>query len=188
MTINPADVNTGASAIAESTRKAVYRCKTATSLFRLCTVLMLENRKMRKQLDRLRILISNLAISEESDREPLRKSAEQLGECAAEWDRMHRTWVSEIAPRFPDYIPLINQFGSVIARQLGSVACMTEDIAETLALAASTRFVRLVNQEIEANPPGPVQSHKTAKTGIGELKFRDSKYLESGDGFPLSRE
>lgn len=167
MTINPADVNTRASAIAESTRKAVFRCKTTTNLFRLCMVLMLENRKMRKQLDRLRSLISNLTISEESDREPLRKSAEQLGECVAEWDRMHRTWASEIAPRFPDYIPLINQFGSVIARRLESVACMTEDIAETLALAASPRFVRLVNREIEANPPGPVLNH-TGKTGIGE--------------------
>lgn len=167
MTINPADVDTGASAIAESTRKVVFRCKTATSLFRLCTVLVLENRKMRKQLGRLRILVSNLTISEESDREPLRKSAERLGACAAEWDGMHRTWVAEIAPRFPDHIPLIDRIGSVIAGRLEAIACMTEDIAETLALAGSDPFVRLVNQEIETNPPGPIQNHEPAKAVTG---------------------
>lgn len=165
-TINPADVSTGASAVAESTRKVAFRWEAATNLSRLCTVLMLENWKMRKQLDQLRILVSNLTISEESDREPLRKSAERLGECVAEWDGMHRTWVSEIAPRFPKYIPLIDRIGSVIASQLEAIACMTEDIAETLALAGSDPFVRLVNQEIETNPPGPIQNHKPAKAVV----------------------
>lgn len=167
MTINPADVNTEASAIVESTRKVVFRCKTATNLSYLCTVLMLENRKMRKQLDRLRILVSNLTLSEESDREPLRKSAERLGECVSAWDGMHRTWVSEIAPRFPEHIPLIDRIGPVIASQLEAIACMTEDIAETLALAGNGPFVRLVHQEIETNPPGPVRNHKPAKAVVG---------------------
>ena len=161
MTAHPADVNAGVSTIADSTRKMVARCQAATSIFWLCIILMDGNRRIRGKLVKLRMLVSSLTIENESDRAELREPAEWLGGCVDEWDSMHRKWVSEIVPRFPSYIPLIDLFGSEIARQLDELACKAEDIGETLALAASGEFAQLVSQELDASGFASARRHET---------------------------
>ena len=158
---HPADVNAGASTVAKATGEIVSRCQDATNVFRLCIILMAGNRRIRRKLKKLREIVSSLTIEDENDRAKLREPANSLGKCVDELDTVHRKWVSQVVPRFPSYIPLVGLFGSEIARQLNELACMTEDIAETLALAASGEFVQLVRQELDAAGLASAQGHET---------------------------
>ena len=162
MIAHPADVNAGASTVAETTREIVSRCQTATNVFLLCVIIWDGNRRIRRELEKLRKLVSSLTIEDEDERAMLREPANRLGKCVDLLDVVHGRWVSEIAPRIPSYIPLRSWFEPEIARQLEELACMTEDIAETLALAASGDFARLVRQELDASGLGSAQNRETA--------------------------
>ena len=161
ITAHPADVNAGVSAVAETTREIVSRCQAATNDFLLCIILWRGNRRIRGKLEKLREVVSSLTIDDENDRAKLREPAGWLGRCVEELDSMHGKWISQIVPRFPSYIPLVSRLGPEIARQLDELACMAEDIAETLALAASGEFVQLVRQELDAAGFASAQDHET---------------------------
>ena len=162
MTAHPVDVNAGASTVAETTREIVSRCQAATNVFLLCVILWDGNRRIRGKLEKLRKLVSSLTIEGEDERATLREPATLLGKCVDQLDTVHWRWVSEIAPRIPSYIPLRGWFEPEIARQLEELACMAEDIAETLSLAASGDFARLVRQELDASDLGSTQDRGTA--------------------------
>ena len=161
MSADLAAVDAGVSTIVDSTRRIVFRCQAATSLLFLCVILVLGNRRIRRQLEDLRILISNLIIGDDDDRVALRQPAEWLGKSAAQWDTLHDKWISEVVPRMPQ-IPLLGALGSLIARQIEDLASRTEDLAETLALAASEPFAKLVEAELAADVAVPASSHETA--------------------------
>ena len=158
----PAGVNAGVSTIAESTRRTLIRYDAATNVFVLCIILMYGNRGIRKQLKDLRSLVSNLIIEDGNDRARLLDPAKQLGKSSAQWEEMHQEWISKIMPRLPENIPLMKRLGAEIARQLEELAWMTEDIAETLALASSESFAQLVRQELDTNCSASVRNHGTA--------------------------
>lgn len=149
MVAHPSDVSEGASTIAESTGRIVSRCQQATSVALRCRILMHGNGKIGRQLNHLRGLISQLAVENQDDRRKLIAPAKRLGESSRVWEEMHREWVSKIKPRLPGYIPLIELFGTNIANQLEEHVGMTEDLAETLALAASEAFAELVRPELD---------------------------------------
>ena len=162
MTAHPSEVSAGASTIAESTRRIVLRCQKATNVFVRCIVVMHGNWKIRRQLDDLRGLVSQLTIEDHDDRRKLIEPAKRLGESSREWEEMHREWVSRIRPRLPGYIPLIELFGTKIASQLEEHAGMTEDLAETLALAASEPFAERVRQELDTERVASARNHETS--------------------------
>ena len=162
MSADPAAVNAGVSTIVDSTRRMVFRCQAATNLFLLCLILVRGNRRIRKQLEDLRVVVSNLTIKDDGDRSALRQPARWLGTSAVQWETLQHKWVSEIVPRFPVRIPLINALGSLIGRQLEDLASRTEDLAETLALAASEPFAALVQEEIASNLAASTTRHETA--------------------------
>ncbi len=170
---HPEDVNAGASTVAETTREFVARCQAATNVFLLCFILWRGNRRIRGKLEKLRKLVSSLTIEDEDERTKLREPARRLGKCVDELDVVHGKWVGEIVPRIPSCIPLRGWFGPGVARQLEELACMTEDIAETLALAASGDFAQLVRQELDASDIGTAQGHETAwVTGLVWLRAK----------------
>ena len=162
-TAHPADVNAGVSTVAETTRDIASRCQATTNDFLLCIILWRGSRRIRRKLEKLREVVSSLTIDDENDRAKLREPASWLGGCVEELDSMHGKWVSQIVPRFPSYIPLVSRFGPEIARQLDELACMAEEIAETLALAASREFVQLVRQELDAAGFASAQHHETVQ-------------------------
>lgn len=158
---HPSDVSKGASTIAESTRGIVSRCQKATSVFIRCVILIHGNWKIGRELDHLRGLISQLTVEDHNDRRRLLDPAKRLGESSREWEKMHGEWVSRIRPQLPGYIPLIDLFGTKIADQLEERAGVTEDLAETLALAASEPFAKLVRQELDAERVVSARRHET---------------------------
>ena len=161
-TAQAADVNAAASTVAETTREIVSRCQAASNVFVLCVIIWDGSRRVRGKLEKLRRLVSSLIIEDEDERSMLRAPAAQLGKCVSQLDAVRGRWVSEIAPRIPSYIPLRRWFEPEIARQLEELACMAEDIAETLALDASGDFARLVTQELDAMGLGSAQSRGAA--------------------------
>ena len=162
MTAHPSEVSTGASTIAKSTSRIVLRCQKATNVFVRCIVVMHGNWKIRRQLDDLRGLVSQLTVEDHDDRRKLIEPAKRLGESSREWEEMHREWVSRIRPRLPGYIPLLELFGTRIASQLEEHAGMTEDLAETLALAASGPFAERVRQELDTERVASARNHETS--------------------------
>ena len=151
MTAHPADVNAGVSTVAETTREIVSRAQAATNVILLFIILWEGNRRIRAKLQKLRKLVSSLTIEDDDERAKLLEPANWLRKCVDALDGMHAKWVSEVVPRIPSYIPFKGWFGPEIACQLEELACMTEDIAETLALAASGDFAQLVRQELAAS-------------------------------------
>ena len=142
------DVGAGASTIADSTRKIVTQYQAATMLLIKCFIVIRGNKRIRRELGQLRGLISQLIVEEPNDRRMLLYSAKRLGESSKGWENMHEEWVSMTKPRLPRYIPLMDLFGTTIANQLEEHAEVTDDLAETLALAASEPFAELVKQEL----------------------------------------
>ena len=94
--------------------------------------------------------LSDLPL-ENDDRvdEMLRERAKGIGRLAAGWGETHDMWCSEIAPNLSAIsVPFGVRIGSAIAHRLEEIVCGYEDVAETLALAASEPFVQLVATEL----------------------------------------
>ena len=162
MTADPRAVNAKASEMAESTKRIVVRCQDASSLYILFAILVCGNWSVRRQLERLRRLVSSLNVENEGDRSSLLQPAQRLGIAARQWDGMHQKWVGEIMPKIPSQIPLIEKLAALIARQLEEITCTTEDLAETLALAASEEFARMVAEELATQSQAVPTKHDTA--------------------------
>ena len=158
---HPADVNAGVSTVAETTREIVSRAQDATNFIVLFIILWQGNRRIRSKLKQLRKLVSNLTIEDDDERAKLLEPADQLRKCVGALDSAHGKWVSEIVPQIPSYVPGRGWFGPEIAHQIEELACTTEDIAETLALAASGEFAQAIRQELAAAGLASAQVHET---------------------------
>ena len=152
--VHPADVSTVALTIVKSTQKVVSKCQVTANVLYVCITLMRGNRRIRDLLGELRKLVSTLTIHDEDDRANLLNSAKELKKCVDALDKIHDLWKSEFVPRFWSFTPLPSWLGTQIADELQDLACTSEDIAETLALAASAPFAQLVQQELETYLPG----------------------------------
>ena len=100
----------------------------------------------------LRTRLSELAgrsLDDDEDIPALREQAQRLGRAAAEWEAAYDKWRTETAPGLLQAsVPLAGWAGPAIERQLEEIVCCYEDAAETLALAASGSFTRLVEAEL----------------------------------------
>ena len=113
--------------------------------FRLGTVIR-SQRELRRTMSRL----SDLPL-ENDDRldEMLRERAKGIGRLAAGWGEIDDMWCSEIAPKLSAFsVPFGARIGPAIAHRLEEIVCGYEDVAETLALAASEPFAQLVATEL----------------------------------------
>ena len=100
----------------------------------------------------LRTRMSELAgcsLDDDEDLPALREQAQRLGRAAAEWETAYEKWRTETVPGLLQAsVPLAGWAGPAIERQLEEIVCCYEDAAETLALAASGSFARLVEAEL----------------------------------------
>ena len=158
---HPSELDESVSTVAETTRELVYRAQDATNFIVRFIVLWQGNRRIRSKLEELRTLVSNLTIEDDDERAKLLGPADRLRKCVDALDSAHGHWVSEIVPRIPSYLPGRGWIGPEIAHQLEELACTTEDIAETLALAASGDFAQAVKQELAAAGLASAQVHET---------------------------
>ena len=117
-----------------------------------------ELRGVYRELEDLPNLISELPIRDDEARAVLREWAARFGEFTAKWDKLHHQWVSQMKRS-----PFIRQaVASQLENQLEDLACMTENIAETLALAASEPFAQWVRDEISPYLPEPIKQNGTS--------------------------
>lgn len=158
---HPADVNAKASMVAETTREFISRVQNVTGFVLLSLIHWDGNRRICAELRKLRKLVSGLTIENDGERAKLRKSVSRLQQCVSSLERVHGEWVSQVVPRIPSYIPWGDWLGSAIARQLEELVCTTEDIAETLELAADGEFARAVRRELTDAGLASAQDHET---------------------------
>ena len=147
------DVSTVALTIVRNTQRVVSKCHVTANVLYVCFTLLRGNRRIRDLLGELRQLVSTLTVNDEDDRANLLNSAKELKKCVDALDKIHDLWTSEFVPRFWSFTPPPSWLGTQIADELRDLACTSEDIAETLALAASAPFAQLVQQELEACLP-----------------------------------
>ena len=127
--------------------------------FRLGTVIR-SQRELRRTMSRL----SDLPL-ENDDRldEMLRERAKGIGRLAAGWGEIDDMWCSEIAPKLSAIsVPFGARIGPAIAHRLEEIVCGYEDVAETLALAASEPFAQLVATELAT-----IQSECSRQPDVG---------------------
>ena len=92
--------------------------------------------------------LARLSLDDDEDVPALREQAQRLGSVAAEWEAAYEKWRTETAPALLRLsVPFAGWAGPTIERQLEEIVCCYEDAAETLALAASGSFARLVETE-----------------------------------------
>lgn len=83
----------------------------------------------------------------EARQERLRANAAKMGGVADRLFAVHDQWQEEVHPRLTN-LRMAPQ-SSKIMHDLEAIGCSAEDIAETLALAASPEFHELVGSELE---------------------------------------
>ena len=94
-------------------------------------------------------VLAGRSLDDDEDLPALREQAQRLGRVAAEWEAAYEKWRTETAPGLLQVsVPLAGWAGPAIERQLEEIVCCYEDAAETLALAASGSFARLVETEL----------------------------------------
>ena len=133
------------------------RRRTAFGVAAACVSIWFDLRATIRTQRQWRSLISKLAdlpLEGDNDLAMLRERAKGMGTLAADWGETYESWSTDTAPKLVEAsVPFGARIGATIGRQMEEIACMYEDVAETLALAASEPFARLVETELAANRP-----------------------------------
>ena len=104
-------------------------------------------RELRAQIATL----AKLPAVPDNDREFLRERAAGFGQLARRWGAVSVRWESEVDAHRTLYPWILRRLSTTIGNQLDEIACVYEDTAETLALAANAAFTRLVHEELTAH-------------------------------------
>jgi len=102
-----------------------------------------------------------IPLTSEDDRLHLHDRASGFAKAAANWIVLCDRWNAHVGPRLSaSSIPFFASLGASIGRKLEDVAYEYEDVAETLALAASVEFTAAVGIELAVHgyaseAPGP---------------------------------
>ena len=99
---------------------------------------------MRRQTLEIRDKISELDVSNEEQRTTVREIASKLGDLVREYDRLHEITSDNAKSRGI----IVRWAWACVSDILVDLACISEDLAETLALSASKEFAELVATEL----------------------------------------
>ena len=99
---------------------------------------------IRRQTLEIRDRISELDVSNEGQRATAREIAARLGDLVRKFDRLHDITSTNAKCR----AFIVRPAWTYISDILVELACITEDLAETLALSASIEFAEFVTNEL----------------------------------------
>ena len=143
-------------AVVESGQPLVSRCQAPPITY-------VQSLRLLGTLYRLRFLLIFLdrmysILRTSMDRLDPKTEAAKWGEKATKLYVIHDAWMKDVLPQLTKGGSRIAGLGSTIARNLEDLGVVAEDMAETLALAASDQFTQLVEQELIDSRCAPERS------------------------------
>ena len=124
--------------------QAINRSHGAVVDFGICVSCGFRLFFIRRQTLAIRDRISGLDVSNEEQRTAVREIASKLGDLVREYDRLHHITSANAKSQ----VFIVRPAWTLISGILVDLACITEDLAETLALSASREFAEFVTTEL----------------------------------------
>ena len=130
----------------ERTQHTVHRCRDATVTILWILIILVKLRRMHEGLDWIQNRVPDLSVETDEERRSIRDIAIKLGRVTAALDAVHEEW-EDISSSDRSGL-FMGSLWSRVAQRLEDLACMSEDIAETLALAADRSFSQRIQEEL----------------------------------------
>ena len=133
------------------TRLMVRRCQDATATVLWILIILVMLHRLRQRLDWIRNRIPDISVETDEERRSVRNIAMKLGRATAALDAVHEECES-ISPSYRSS-SFVGWLWPRVARKVENLACMSEDVAETLALGADRAFSRRIQEELARAVP-----------------------------------